>query len=68
MCQNYRDGFLRFLFNEFKAFLAHESKKVGAKCIFFLKMFGSYKKLVIFAPNYMLSGVIFEPVRAWVGA
>ena len=31
-------------------------------------MFGSYKKLAIFAPNSMLSGVIFEPVRAWVGA
>ena len=53
-CQNYRDGFLRFLFIEFKAFLAHESKKDGAKCNFFLKMFGSYKKLAIFAPNYML--------------
>ena len=30
-------------------------------------MFGSYKKIAIFASNYMLSGVKFEPVRAWVG-
>ena len=57
-----------FLFIDFQPFLAYESKKVGSKCNFFLKMFGSYKKLAIFASNSMLSGVIFEPVRAWVGA
>ena len=57
-----------FLFNEIQAILGYESKKEASKCIFFLKMFGSYKKIAIFAPNSMLSGVIFEPVRAWVGA
>ena len=57
-----------FLFIEFQAICGYESKKVGAKCNFFLKMFGSYKKIAIFASNSMLSGVIFEPVRAWVGA
>ena len=62
------EGFLRFLFNEIQAILGYESKKVGSKCNFFLKMFGSYKKIAIFASNSMLSGVIFEPVRAWVGA
>ena len=29
-------------------------KKLGEKCIFFLKMFGSYEKMLIFAPNFML--------------
>ena len=35
-------------------------KKLGEKCIFFLKMFGSYEKMLIFAANSMLSGVIFS--------
>ena len=56
-----------FLFNDYKAICGNESKKVAANCIFFLKLFGSYKKIAIFASNYMLSGVKFEPVRAWAG-
>ena len=56
-----------FLFNEIQAICGYESKKVATNCIFFLKLFGSYKKIAIFASNYMLSGVKFEPVRAWAG-
>ena len=29
-------------------------KKLKENCIFFLKMFGSYEKMLIFAPNFML--------------
>jgi len=41
-------------------------KFFAQNCIFFLKKFGSYEKIAIFAPNSMLSGVRFGlSVRGW---
>ena len=47
--QNYRDGFLRFLYYEFQAIHGYESKKRAPICIFFLKIFRTHEILRIFA-------------------
>ena len=51
---NFRLAFGGIKIRVIRAFRGRKSKKWGSKCNFFLKMFGSYEKILIFAPNFML--------------
>ena len=56
-----------FCYCVFQPLLCLKTRNLPQRCIFFLKIFVGFEKMLIFAPEMYAYVATFQPVRVWAG-